>query len=434
MSTEFVVIVGLGATGFSVAKFLKKCHKQFALVDTRLEPPFLTEYGETFPESEIVLGRLDPGLLQRATQIVISPGVSLTEPIIAECIRRKIPVIGDIALFVEAANAPIIAITGTNAKSTVTTLAKAGGNLGVPALDLLTMPPPDAYVLELSSFQLETVPMLKARVATVLNISADHMDRYQHIDDYIAAKRHIYDGCESLVVNKDDRHTDYAQASTQTKTTFTLATPGENEFGILIQNNVAYLAFENVAWLRVDDLPIAGQHYQTNALAALAIGHAFGVDAKSMCQTLKKFQGLAHRCQLIRELADVKWVNDSKGTNVGATVAAIKGLGPVIDGKLILIAGGVSKGADFSELVPYVAEFVKTVILIGEAADNLAELFSGHVPILRVSSMAEAVNSAHKSATPGDTVLLSPACASFDMFKNFEHRGKVFSDIVQGLA
>ncbi len=412
-----------------------------------MEPPGLAAIKASYPEVLLSLGGLNEALLEEAEVIVCSPGVSLQEPAIAKQRMKGVPVIGDIELFARAAKAPIIAITGSNAKSTVTTVTglmmeaaglavKVGGNLGIPVLDLLVSPPvlPEAYVLELSSFQLETTYTLKPQVATVLNVTPDHMDRYADFQAYRAAKQRIYQDCQIAVCNRDDLNTECGDHYSLRRFYFTLNEPVQNEFGLIKKNNENYLAFENEILMPVSALPIRGRHYQANALAALAIGHGFGLPMQAMLQVLREFKGLIHRCQLIRELKGVYWYNDSKGTNVGATLAAMEGLGSEIEGKLILIAGGVGKSADFSPLVPAIGKYVRTVMVLGEAAPILAETIAGASEVLFAKDLQEAVLRADQKAHPGDCVLLSPACASYDMFRNYEHRGEVFMQLVQDLS
>ncbi len=439
------VIVGLGATGFSCARHLIAQGATVAVTDSRSNPPQLEEFKKAYPQIVLSLGAIDEVLLNKAQTVIVSPGISLQEPAIAVQIKRGVRVVGDVELFAQAVNAPVIAITGTNAKSTVTTLVgmmaeaanlcvKVGGNLGVPALDLLTFPAPDLYVLELSSFQLDTTYSLEPAVATILNITPDHMDRYASAEDYIASKQRVYKNCNIAVCNRDDIQTDCENKDAEHKIQFTLDQPLGNEFGIVREKGENYLAFGNMSLMPVAKLPILGRHYQANALAALAIGHAFGFPMQAMLNTLSEFKGLPHRCQLVRERDGVIWYNDSKGTNVGATLAAINGLGSEISGKLVLIAGGVGKNADFSPLVPAIEKYARSVILIGEAAPILNALLKDHVSVSLAKTMEEAVIIAAREAVAGDSVLLSPACASFDMFNNFEHRGKVFTEITQELA
>ncbi len=437
------VIVGLGSSGYSALRYLVAEGIPVAVTDSRQNPPHLTELQTDFPDVPVTLGKLDEKLLANASHIVMSPGVSLKEPAILEQLSRGKSVIGDIELFAHAADAPIIAITGTNAKSTVTTLVgqmaatanlnvQVGGNLGVPALELLTTPSPDLFVLELSSFQLDTTYSLSPHVATVLNVTPDHMDRYATFQEYSNSKQRVYSRAKVAVCNRDDTETSCKNAVDK-QLYFTLNEPRDCEFGLLEKQNELFLAFENQTLMSVRELPILGRHYQANALASLAVGYGYGLPMNAMLQTLKTFKGLAHRCQLVRERNGIYWYNDSKGTNVGATLAAIDGLGPEIKGKLILIAGGVGKNADFSPLISSIAKYVKTVVLIGEAAPVLANVLGDRVEVRFAGSMEEAVAIADLLAKSDDSVLLSPACASYDMFNNFEHRGDVFTEIVQGL-
>lgn len=444
-SQDLHVVVGLGVTGLSCVRYLKKKGVNIAVVDSRNNPPGLTEFMQHYSDVPVVLGALDDTLLDKASVLIVSPGLSLQVPVIQRQIARGVPVIGDIELFATAVKAPVIGITGTNAKSTVTTLVgemaktagldvQVGGNLGVPALDLLAAHSPELFVLELSSFQLETTYSLAPQVACILNVTPDHMDRYASVEEYCQAKQRIYEACQVAVCNRDDPQTDCGNQFINRKLQFTLNVPGKNEFGLIKKSNDTYLAYEQELLMPVRELPILGRHYQANALAALAIGYGFGLQMEPMLQTLREFKGLPHRCQLVRERKGVRWYNDSKGTNVGATNAAIEGLGSEIEGKLVLIAGGLGKNADFSPLVSPLEKYARTVVLIGEAAPILAKVMENRVNVQRAKDMEEAVLICERLAQPGDSVLLSPACASWDMFKNFEHRGDVFTKLVQGLA
>ncbi len=443
MSSDLHVIVGLGATGLSCIRYLAAQNIPIAVMDTRNQPPHLDTLKKEYPDVPVTFGGFDTNLLAQAAKIILSPGIALRESAIAAQVKRGVPVIGDIELFAQAVNQPVIAITGTNAKSTVTTLVgkmaeaagfqvQAGGNLGIPALDLINRDPAtNLFVLELSSFQLETTYSLKPHVATVLNVTPDHMDRYLTLADYQQAKQRVYQHCQTAVCNRDDPLTEYQRAVR--KWYFTMNKPQKNEFGLLTKGNEIYLAYEDQSLLSVAELPIAGKHYQMNALASLAIGHAFGLPFTPMLQMLREFKGLPHRCQLVRERNGVKWYNDSKGTNVGATQAAVLGLGSELSGKLILIAGGVGKNADFSPLVPLIEKYTRHVVLMGEAAQELARVIGDRVPVSFAHSMQEAVQQAAEAARTNDSVLLSPACASFDMFKHYEHRGEVFMEMVKKL-
>ncbi len=445
VSENLYVVVGLGITGVSCVKYLLQQGISVAVTDSRASPPALAEFRKQYPDVPVTTGQLDESLLAKASKIVISPGVSSHESAILKQHDRGVPVVGDIELFAEVVASPVIAITGTNAKSTVTTLVgemathanvkvQVGGNLGKPALALLTTPQAELFVLELSSFQLETTYSLKPSVATLLNVTPDHMDRYADLPSYCAAKQRIYLGCHTAVCNRDDAVTDCLNDSIQRKLYFTLKEPNENEFGLLTKQHDLFLAFERTPLISVNELPILGRHYQANALASLALGYAYGLPMSSMLDTLRTFRGLPHRCQLVRERNDVRWYNDSKGTNVGAALAAIEGLGAVIEGKLILIAGGIGKNADFSPLVPAIKQYVKTVLLIGEAAPILEKTIGKNARVYFANNMQEAIRMADQESAPGDSILLSPACASFDMFNHFEHRGTVFTELVQGLT
>ncbi|MHB1222306.1 MAG: UDP-N-acetylmuramoyl-L-alanine--D-glutamate ligase [Gammaproteobacteria bacterium] len=441
MADNLHIIVGLGATGLSCAHYLKAQGIPMVMMDTREAPSNLKEFQDQYPDVPVSLGGFDKELLSKAACIVLSPGIALREPAIAEQVVNGKQVIGDVELFARAVKAPVISITGTNAKSTVTTLvgemAKAagfnvevGGNLGVPALDLLMQNPnANLFILELSSFQLETTHSLHSAVATVLNITPDHMDRYDTVEDYTKAKHRVYQHCDLAVCNRDDAATD---TNAKRKINFTLAKPQADEFGLITIDKAVWLAHGEQALINIRELPVMGKHYQANALAALAIGYGFGFPLAPMLEVLRSFKGLPHRCQFVREWNGVRWYNDSKGTNVGATQAAIEGLGSEIDGKLVLIAGGVGKNADFHPLVPSLQKYTSHVVLIGEAAQDIAAAIDGKVPTMFAKTLDEAVTQCAELARPDDCVLLSPACASFDMFKHYAHRGDVFMEIVLG--
>lgn len=438
------IIVGLGKTGLSCAQHLAKIGARFAITDNRELPPNIDEFKSQFPQITLALGQFDTALMLSGRELVVSQGVSYQEPAIIACQQKNIPVIGDIELFARAVNAPVIAITGSNAKSTVTTLvgemfhaagknAAVGGNLGTPALDLLTDVRPDIYVLEISNFQLETTYSLKPEVACILNITPDHLDRYHAFEDYIAAKQRVYLGCKKAVVNRDDPLTQLPAQHQATVMSFGADKPAKNQFGLIAENEQTYLAFGDEKYFNTADLKIQGKHNWLNALSALAIGYQAGLPLSAMHNVLQTFTGLPHRCAWVRELNGVNWYNDSKGTNIGATVAAIAGLGAAIKGKIILLAGGLGKGADFNELRPSVSTYARHVILFGKDAAIIDESLGSSVSKTRVTSFDAAVKQAAILAQPGDIVLLSPACASWDMFKNFEHRGQVFCELVKGL-
>ncbi|MDX1724149.1 MAG: UDP-N-acetylmuramoyl-L-alanine--D-glutamate ligase [Pseudomonas sp.] len=443
-SDQFRIVVGLGKSGMSLVRFLARQGLAFAVVDTRANPPELATLREQFPQVEVRCGELDVDFLCRASELLVSPGLALATPALQEAAARGVKLSGDIDLFARYAKAPIVAITGSNAKSTVTTLVgemaaaagkkvAVGGNLGVPALDLLS-DDIELYVLELSSFQLETTDQLNAEVATCLNISEDHMDRYASLAAYHLAKHRIFRGARQVVVNRDDALSRPLVADDLPCWLFGLGKPDFKRFGLLIEHGEKSLAFQFDALLPVRELKIRGAHNQSNALAALALGHAAGLPMAPMLETLKRFAGLPHRCQWVGERNGVAYYDDSKATNVGAALAAIEGLGADIVGKLVLIAGGDGKGADFSALAKPVAQYCRAVLLLGRDAERLAAALGEGVPLIRVATLEEAVQRSAELAQSGDAVLLSPACASLDMFKNFEERGRLFAQAVEALA
>lgn len=439
------VIVGLGKTGVSCARHLATQGANLAITDSREHPPGLEEVQALTPPIPMSLGEFDAELCNKAGRLIVSPGVSLETPAVANAIAKGIPAIGDIELFALQANAPVIAITGSNGKSTVTTLvgemarnaglaAQVGGNLGIPALDLLTIPAPDVYVLELSSFQLETTYSLQPKAAVLLNLSEDHMDRYHSMTDYLIAKQRIYQRCHTAIINRDDPITWKNLPLKNHVVSFGLDTPLPEQFGLRQINDVWYLAKGETALIATRELFIKGRHQLANALASLALGEAIGLPMASMLETLHRFHGLAHRCQWVATYHEVEWYNDSKATNVSAAQAAIEGLGAEVTGKLVVIAGGLGKNADFSPLYKSLQNHARLLILIGQDAPQIAQTLQGSVAIDHAASLEEAVAIAHAKATSGDAVILAPACASFDMFKNFEHRGDAFITAVRTLA
>ena len=443
-SDHFRIVVGLGKSGMSLVRFLANRGVSFAVADTRENPPELATLRRDYPQVDVRCGELDVEFLCRADELYVSPGLALATPALQQAAMRGVKLSGDIELFARNAKAPIVAITGSNAKSTVTTLVgemaaaagkrvAVGGNLGTPALDLLR-DDVELYVMELSSFQLETTDQLGAEVATVLNISEDHMDRYSGLPAYHLAKHRIFRGARQVVVNRQDVLTRPLIGEGVPCWTFGLNKPDRNGFGLREENGEKYLAFQFDNLMPVRELKIRGGHNQANALAALALGHAVGLPFDAMLASLKTFAGLVHRCQWLRELNGVNYYDDSKATNVGAALAAIEGLGADIDGKLVLIAGGDGKGADFAPLKAPVAAHCRAVVLLGRDAPLLAATFGDSVPLVRVTTLEEAVQRAADIAQEGDAVLLSPACASLDMFKNFEERGHLFAQAVGHLS
>ncbi|MCW8854468.1 MAG: UDP-N-acetylmuramoyl-L-alanine--D-glutamate ligase [Gammaproteobacteria bacterium] len=437
----YTLVVGLGLTGMSVVRFLRARGERVVVVDTREVPPGYDELKMNYPDVELKTGAFDEQLFSKAKQIIISPGIPLSNPEIQSAVINKIDVIGDVELFAREVTAPVIAITGSNGKSTVTTLVgemarkaginvAVGGNIGVPVLDLLKQNA-DLYVLELSSFQLETLYSLKPVAATVLNISPDHMDRYQDISAYAKVKQHVYEKTGCAVVNRDDEYVKAMSECLDKVTGFSLSESAENDFGLRIIEGDVWLCKGQQKLIAEKNLKIAGRHNTANALAALALGEAANIPMIAMLEALREFSGLAHRTQWVAEHNDVIWINDSKGTNVGATLAAIEGLN--VENRLLLIAGGLAKDADFSSLKNALKEKARCLILLGRDAKLIEKDLNGVVAVHYATSMEDAVNIANDLAESGDTVLLSPACASFDMFDGYEQRGEVFIQAVEML-
>lgn len=439
------IVVGLGKTGLSCVQYLRSLDYRVAAIDSRPEPPGIEYLQQNFPDVPVYVGGFDSNVLSKASELIISPGVSLKEPAIAELLHKGMPYAGDIELFARATKKPVLAITGSNGKSTVTTLVgaiakqaginvKVGGNIGVPVLELLDDANTDLYVLELSSFQLETTFSLQTVSAVNLNISADHMDRYATLNDYIIAKLRIYNHCQHPVINLDDQKSYAGFAFKNAPSGFTLQEPSANVFGLRTQADGNYLAYGKENLLPTKSLLLKGQHQYANVLAALAMGQTLNLPMADMLAALTQFQGLPHRCQWVASINGVDWYNDSKATNVGSALAAIEGIGPETSGKIVLLAGGLGKNADFTELYQPVAKYVKSLILFGKDKHLIAKALDGATPTVIVEDLLSAIGVASSSATQGDAVILAPACASYDMFRDFEHRGEVFMEIVRGMA
>jgi UDP-N-acetylmuramoylalanine--D-glutamate ligase len=437
--TPCSVIVGLGRTGVSAARHLAARGHRLVVTDSRADPPGLAELRRLVPQAATALGGFDPSVLDGADQVVVSPGVSLAEPFLRKAAAQGLDLVGDIELFAREAGGRVVGITGTNGKSTVTTLVGAfaqasglevrvGGNLGEPALDLLDGPPAAMYVLELSSYQLETTWSLQPEAAAVLNVSPDHLDRYRDLAEYAAAKARIFERAATAVVNLDDRIVVRMPRPGQRSVGFSLRR-ADADFRLLRRAGEDWLAEGAEPILPLAALALPGRHNAANALAALAVGSVCGLPRAAMAGVLQSFRGLPHRAQRVRVLRGVTWIDDSKGTNVGATVAAIVGL----DAPLVLIAGGEGKGQDFAPLGPACQGKVKQAILIGRDAPLIAAALEGRCPVAFAATMEAAVGAAAGAASAGDTVLLSPACASFDMFRDYAHRGDAFAAAVRAL-
>ena len=427
------LIVGLGATGLSVARFLTARGERVRVIDSRAAPPGLADLAEACPEAEVRLSTLDGRWLDGVSRVLLSPGLSVNLPLVEEARRRGIEVLGDVELFARAANAPVLAVTGSNGKSTVATLAAemlkagrlvvpAGGNLGPPALDLLR-DDADAYVLEISSFQMETTDSLHPLAAALLNVSADHLDRHGTLERYAELKGKLLAAADAAVYNADDPIVAGIGARHPRATPVSVERPLARGYSMVEHRGERWVARDLERLMPRAELALRGAHNESNALAALALAEKLTTDRDASLGVLRTFAGLPHRCQLVAERRGVAYIDDSKGTNVGATLAALSGF----KGPLVLIAGGLGKGQDMTPLAAGARGKLRAAVLIGEAAGEMAAVLAPLCPVARAASMDDAVRAATGFAARGDTVLLSPACASQDMFKDYKQRGDVFA-------
>ncbi len=468
LSGKRVLVLGLGESGLAMARWCQRQGARVRVADTRQAPPALAQLQDSVPSARFVPGDFirnpDKALLDDVDLIALSPGLSGGSLLLIEAQARGIPVLGEIELFAQALRGPagrgedqgpsrVIAITGTNGKTTTTALtahlcraagrdAEAAGNISPSALTALMARLdegrlPDVWVLELSSFQLETTSSLDADAATVLNISEDHLDRYIDLAEYASAKARIFQGTGVQALNRQDAYVRRMALPGRRLVSFGLDAPGMSEdFGLRVKDGEPWLVQGERTLLAQSALPLAGLHNAANALAALALCHAIGLPLPRLVEGLKNFKGLPHRVEKIAELGLVKYFDDSKGTNVGATVAALAGLGGERgDGKIVLIAGGEGKGQDFTPLAAAVKQHARAVVLIGRDAPLMAAAIApSGVPVVAAADMGAAVRAAAAAARPGDAVLLSPACASFDMYRNYVHRAEAFVAAVNALA
>ena len=436
--TRFLV-AGLGASGVSAVRYLLQQGAEVHVTDAAREPAHAAEVRDKLDEDKIFFGELKTSFPANHYHAgVVSPGIALSHPLVLGLQQAGVPVIGDIELFAHAARAPVIGITGSNGKSTVTTLvgemARAagwrvgvGGNLGPPALELLA-DDINLYVLELSSFQLETTGSLQCRAATILNLSQDHLDRHGTMENYAAAKARIWNDCEVCIGNRDDAAV--MELGGFGLRSFGLDAPPGDDYGVLAAGETHWLAAGATRLLDVRELHIYGTHNWANALAALALADAAGVPREASLRALREFKGLAHRCEFVREVGGVAYFNDSKGTNVGSTVAALNGL----PAPIVWLAGGQGKGQDFAGLREPLARKGRAAILFGEDAARIEEDICGALPVYREAGLQQALERARGIALAGDKVLLSPACASFDQFRNYVDRGEKFRAAVEAIA
>lgn len=434
------LVVGIGATGLSVARYLKRHGRSARFVDSRKEPPGLAELAEVDPRAEVVTGELPDAALTGVSRVIVSPGVAEREPLLRAARARGIEVTSDIELFVAEARAPFAAVTGSNGKSTVTTLlglmceaagrrVLTGANLGEPALDLLAHEEPEIYVLELSSFQLMRTRHLPAAVAVLLNISPDHLDWHASESEYRAAKYRIFAEARYAVFNREDTDAPGHIPGDVRRVSFGLDAPARNQYGLLVEDGVEFLACGEQPLLATSDMALVGNHNHANALAAIAAGRGLGLELSSMLQVLTEFPGLPHRMQFVAHKSGVDYINDSKATNIGAAVAAVNS----VAGPVILIAGGDGKGGEFDEFAKAVHRKLRAAVLIGRDGPRIAAALKGRTPVYQAADMQTAVSVAASIAVEGDTVLLAPACASFDQYLNYAERGRDFSRVVEAL-
>ncbi|MBL8471832.1 MAG: UDP-N-acetylmuramoyl-L-alanine--D-glutamate ligase [Rhodocyclaceae bacterium] len=455
LADRHVLVLGLGESGLAMALWCARAGACVRVADTRAAPPGREQLAAAGSGVELLCGAFVPALLDGVDLVLVSPGLPLYEPVVKRALERGLQVTSEIELFARALDqldwrrdAKIIAITGTNGKTTTTALAGAmlaaaglqtevAGNISPAALTALMAAldagrRPRAWALELSSFQLETAPSLECDAAVVLNVSDDHLDRYSGLDDYAATKARIYDHAAVQVINRNDARAAALARTGRPVLSFGLdAAPGANDFGVIEQGGKLWLARGREPLLALSDLQLAGSHNVANAAAALALTSACGLPFAPLVGALKQFRGLPHRVEFVAAVHGVDYYDDSKGTNVGATLAAVEGMGR----PLVVIAGGDGKGQDFAPLGPALAQHARRVLLIGRDAATIGGVLTAHgVAHQTATDLPQAVALAAAAARPGDAVLLSPACASLDMFRNYAHRAQVFIDAVHALA
>lgn len=435
--TPATLVYGLGGTGLSAARYLKRKGIDALYLDSRAQPPGLGQLRELLPDAEVMLGDFDESRLEHVERCLVSPGIPECDAMLIRLRRAGVDVVSDIDIFVEECRADFVAVTGSNGKSTVTTLiarmcdaagrkALPGGNLGHAALDLLAEEPPAIYVLELSSFQLQRTRSLPAAVAVLLNVSPDHLD--WHIDEaeYRAAKHRIYAQASAAVFNRDEPGALAAIPEGIPSISFGLDVPGDDHFGLAPVDGQECLVRGKTRLMPASDLALVGRHNIANALAALAAGTLIGLPSGPMLEVLRTFSGLPHRMQFVAELDGVRYINDSKATNVGAAIASVLS----VDGPVVLLAGGQGKGGDFDSLADAVAGKLRAVVVFGEDAGRLETAFAGRAETVAATDLGAALAEARRRAAAGDTVLLAPACASFDQFDNYLARGDAFARMV----
>ncbi|MDC3221511.1 UDP-N-acetylmuramoyl-L-alanine--D-glutamate ligase [Gammaproteobacteria bacterium] len=448
------LVLGLGISGFSAVKYLARQNFSIAVVDSRVNPPYLAQLEEDYPQIKFATASLQDDnfvsdYLLNCKNLVVSPGLAVADKIVKAAREHKINIINDVELFGQhlsnhSQTAKVIGITGSNGKSTVTDMlgfiaiqlgvkVAVGGNIGTPALDLIA-DDIELYILELSSFQLEWLSSLKLDVATVLNITPDHLDRYASFEDYAQTKLHIFALSRHGVVGRQEIKVMENLPANLVTTYYGEKPTTAAEFHLLADTNHTAIAYAGESLLETKQLKLIGKHQYVNSLSVLTIGNILGWDLTQMLAAACHYTGLPYRCQLEHEISGVQYINDSKATNLDSTIAAITSVGEQIAGKIILLLGGQTKGGDLSPLLPLIERHVTKVLLIGRDAPIIAEQLGNIAKLDLCDSLENAVTRASKFATSGDAVLLSPACASFDMFTNFVHRGEVFKRCVRTLT
>ncbi len=436
--TKKNLVVGLGATGLSIARYLHRSGLDATFVDSRDEPPGIDELSEVWPDADVSLGNMQ--LPKNTDRIIVSPGIADSDPLLKKARKANIEIVSDIELFAREANAPFVAITGSNGKSTVTTLlyhmgraagqeTLAGGNLGEPALDLLDYETPDLYVLELSSFQLQRTDSLPAAVAVLLNVSPDHLDWHASKKEYEQSKYRIFREADAAVINREDKRAAKETKNMDNVVSFGMDQPEDGQYGIRNEEGADYLVRGNTMLIATSDMEMYGLHNQANALAALAAGELLGFDMAAMLQVLDEFPGLPHRMQFVARKGAVDFINDSKATNIAAAVASIES----VNGMVVFVAGGEGKGGDFADLAAALENKLRAAVLIGTDAAAIASALDTVMPVYFAQDMEDAVLQAAAFAESDDTVLLAPACASFDQFENYAARGDAFRTVVEAL-
>jgi len=440
-SNKTDLVYGLGKSGLSVARFLNRQQIAPGFIDSRTNPPGLDELKALIPDAGVVLGESPKVRFDKISRLIVSPGIPDSDPLVQAARDANVEVVSDIQLFVDAVDRPFVAITGSNGKSTVATLlalmckasgkaALAGANLGEPALDLLAHDKPELYVLELSSFQLQRTHTLPASIAVLLNVSPDHLDWHTNEEEYRSAKYRVYAECQAAVWNRaDEEVTGHIPGDTE-RLSFGLDVPPDGHYGIVEDGGQRFLARGEQLLLSTDDIAMVGTHNHANALAALAAGELIGLELSAMLQVLHEFPGLPHRMQYAASVDGVDYINDSKATNVGAAIASVDSL----DGLVVLLAGGQGKGGDFAALAKSVQKRLRAAVLYGEDGPAIASALQSLADVHQEEDLSAAVAKARTLAQEGDTVLLAPACASFDQYPNYQMRGNDFCQIVQAMA